>query len=270
MAATEFDADTALAPSGDGTFTGTITDRWMIGGGPNGGYIASLLLRAVMASSAQPDPISLTTHYVGRPEQGPCTVAVSVTQQTKSHVFLQASLIQQGTVRAHAIAVMGQRRDDQPFDTTMTTSASTPPGVGVPVRETGTGDGMPMMSFLDRFSYLAPNSIDLFAGDGGLPVVAGWTKLVDRDLDELAVPLFADCWPPPMFTRRGPGMAPTIELTVHFRGRPEPGWTWCIFESRLLSGGYVEEDGELWSASGKLIAMSRQISRFTAMPLPTS
>ena len=264
--ATEFDTDTALTDLGDGRFAGEITGRWMIGGGPNGGYIASIILRALMASAPQPDPISLTTHYVGRPEPGACEVTTTVSQATRSHAFMEASLVQAGTVRARSVAVFGQRRDDQPYDVTMPTPASTPPGVGVPTRDVPHGDFMPFMSFLERFHYLSPMGVDLFVGDGRRPLVGGWTRLNDRDLDTLAVPLFADCWPPPMFIRRGPGMAPTIELTVHFRDTPEPGWVWCQFESRALAGGYVEEDGELWSASGKLIAMSRQISRFTAAP----
>lgn len=111
---------------------------------------------------------------------------------------------------------------------------------------------------------VAMSSADPFTGNGAHAVVGGWTSLNDRDLDALAVPLFADCWPPPIFTRRGPGLVPTIELTVHFRNNPEPGWVWCQFESRVLAGGYVEEDGELWSERGNIIAMSRQISRFTA------
>ena len=266
MATTEFDADTALVPASDGRFAGEITDRWMIGGGPNGGYIASIILRALMATTPQPDPLSLTTHYVGRPEPGPCEVVTTLSQGTKSHAFMEASLIQAGTVRARSVAVFGNRRDDQAYDVTGKTPASTPPGVGMPSREVPHGDFMPFMSFLERFRYLSPMAVDLFAGDGRHPVVGGWTSLMDRDMDTLAIPLFADCWPPPMFVRRGPGLAPTIELTVHFRDTPEPGWVWCQFESRALIGGYVEEDGEIWSESGRLVAMSRQISRFTAAP----
>ncbi|MEY2397490.1 MAG: hypothetical protein QOJ00_664 [Actinomycetota bacterium] len=268
--ATEFDADTALRDAGGGRFEGTVTDRWMIGGGPNGGYIASIILRGLSAVAPQPDPLSMTTHYVGRPEAGPCEVTVSVSHATRSHAFMDAALVQQGTVRARSIAIFGQRRDDQPFDVDLNTPAVTPPGAGVPVRDIPVADSMPLMSFLDRFTYLAASSIDLFAGSGGPAAVGGWTKLNDRDLDNVAVPLFADCWPPPIFTRRGPGLAPTIELTVHFRNNPEPGWVWCQFESKVLAGGYVEEDGEMWSERGTLVAMSRQISRFTAAAAPAS
>lgn len=268
--ATEFDSDTALTDLGNGRFEGIISDRWMIGGGPNGGYIASFLMRGLMATSPQPDPVSMTTHFVGRPEPGPCEVVVSVSTATRSHAFMDAALAQQGTVRARAIAVFGRRRADQPYDVELTTPATTPPGVGVPVREIPMGEAEPFMSFIERFRYLAPSSIDLFAGNGAPATVGGWTSLNDRDLDTLAVPLFADCWPPPIFTRRGAALVPTIELTVHFRGDPEPGWVWCQFQSRILAGGYVEEDGELWSESGNIIAMSRQISRFTAAPPPAS
>jgi hypothetical protein len=219
-------------------------------------------MRGLAAVSPQPNALSLTTHYVGRPEPGPCEVRVGVTTATKSHVFLDASLSQQGTVRAHCIAVFGQRREDQLVDVLRTSPATGEPGVGA-AREKPP-EGMPFAAtFLERFEHRDPSGADMFRPTPDQPArVGGWTRLVDRELDELAVPLFCDCWPPPMFRRHGPGMAPTIELTVHFRNDPEPGWTWCQFESRTLSGGYVEEDGEIWSASGVLIAQSRQLSRF--------
>ena len=260
---TEFDDDTALTPAGEGLFTGNVTDRWMIGGGPNGGYVASFLMRGLAAVSPQPDALSLTTHYVGRPEPGPCEVRVGITTATRSHAFMDASLSQAGTVRAHCIAVFGQRRADQPVDMLRTTPAVGEPGTGTPRAKPP--EGMPFAAtFLDRFDYRSPWSGELFGSASNEPAVTGgWTRLVDRELDQLAVPLFCDCWPPPMFRRHGPGMAPTIELTVHFRNEPEPGWTWCSFESRALSGGYVEEDGEVWSESGVLVAQSRQLSRFS-------
>ncbi len=257
----EFDSDTALEPAGDGRFHGTVTDRWMIGGGPNGGYIAAFLMRALKAIAPNPDPLSITVHYAGRPEPGPCEVAVAITSATKSHAFLRATLTQDGTVRAHAIAVFGQRRAGL-VDILRDSPAVGAPGDGQS-REAA-GPAMFPMSFLERFDYRDPTGTDMFRGSPDGPAkVGGWTRLIDRALDDLAVPLFCDCWPPPMFRRHGPGMSPTIELTVHFRHAPEPGWNWCSFESKVLSGGYVEEDGEVWSENGVLIAQSRQLARFS-------
>jgi len=266
---TEFDTDTALSPAGDGHFTGDVTDRWMIGGGPNGGYIAAFLMRGLVAITPQPDPLSMTTHYVGRPEVGPCDVEVAITHATRSHAFMRASLSQQGSVRAHAIAVFGKRRPEQLVDIALSSPAATPPGTGARVREVPLGETVPLMSFLERFEYRQESDVDLFAVSDRPAEVGGWTRLVDRDLDDVALPLFCDCWPPPMFVRHGPGVSPTIELTVHFRQTPEPGWNWCAFASRVLSGGYVEEEGQVWSESGTLIAQSRQLARFTLAP-PTA
>ena len=262
----EFDTDTALTPAGDGHFTGSVTDRWMIGGGPNGGYIAGFLMRGLVAISPQPDPLTMTTHYLGRPQVGPCEIEVGITHTSRSHAFMHATMRQEGAVCAQSIAVFGQRRTDQLVDIALTSPAGTPPGTGARVREVPLGESVPLMSFLERFEYRQANDVDLFAVGDGPAEVGGWTHLVDRDLDNVAVPLFCDCWPPPMFVRHGAGMSPTIELTVHFRHDPEPGWNWCSFASRVLSGGYVEEEGQVWSESGILVAQSRQLARFMLAP----
>ena len=82
------------------------------------------------------------------------------------------------------------------------------------------------------------------------------------NVDALAVPLVMDSWPPAIFSTFLGGGAPTIELTVHWRGRPQAAWHLARFTSSLLAGGYVEEDGELWGQDGRLVAQSRQLARF--------
>lgn len=60
--------------------------------------------------------------------------------------------------------------------------------------------------------------------------------------------------------------APTIEMTTHVRGLPEPGWPRCRFATRFISGGMLAEDGEIWDESGTLVAQSRQLA---LVPLDT-
>lgn len=71
----------------------------------------------------------------------------------------------------------------------------------------------------------------------------------------------ADVFPPTAFNARLPvTWVPTVELTTHIRRRPEPGWLRCRFISRHIAGGFMEEDGEVWDRSGRLVAQSRQLA----------
>ena len=42
------------------------------------------------------------------------------------------------------------------------------------------------------------------------------------------------------------GWAPTVELTVHIRQRPAPGWILGEFKTDHLAGGRMIESGALW------------------------
>ena len=77
----------------------------------------------------------------------------------------------------------------------------------------------------------------------------------------------ADAMPPPLFMVAMPeGGVPTIDLTVHVRTRlDQVGWNagdWFLvrFHSRLAGHGLVEEDGEIWTADGTLLANTRQLA----------
>ena len=74
--------------------------------------------------------------------------------------------------------------------------------------------------------------------------------------------MVADCFAPAVFNS-GVGhtsWVPTIELTVQVRGRPAPGYLAASFRTRAITGGYLEEDGEVWDGAGNLVALSRQLA----------
>ena len=59
---------------------------------------------------------------------------------------------------------------------------------------------------------------------------------------------------------------PTIDLTVHFRaslplkGAKAEDYYLAVFRAREAREGFFEEDGEIWSRDGILMAQSRQLA----------
>ncbi len=92
--------------------------------------------------------------------------------------------------------------------------------------------------------------------------VDGWIRFVDdRPVDSMALTLLADCFPPSIFSAFGRvGWVPTIELTVHVRRRPQPGWIQARFVTSDLGGSTLVEDGVLWDETGALVARARQLA----------
>ena len=88
-------------------------------------------------------------------------------------------------------------------------------------------------------------------------------------IDAPLLAAYTDAWPPALFTqldraeiRAG---VPTLDLTVHFRA-PWPAhldpadFVLVAFRSRMAHEGFVEEDGEIWTRDGLLLAQSRQLA----------
>ena len=57
---------------------------------------------------------------------------------------------------------------------------------------------------------------------------------------------------------------PTVDLTIHFRnpGHVVSAGEFCLtrFRTRVAAEGFVEEDGEIWSRDGVLLAQSRRLA----------
>ncbi len=94
----------------------------------------------------------------------------------------------------------------------------------------------------------------------------GWIKFKDnRAFDTLSILLIADSFPPAVFSSQGMvAWVPTLEFSVNIRNIPTTTWLKCIFRTRFITCGLIEEDGEIWDQNGELIAISRQIAQYRA------
>jgi hypothetical protein len=101
-------------------------------------------------------------------------------------------------------------------------------------------------------------------GDGpsGVPEMRGYVSLREpREPDALLLAFAVDALPPVVFGLGATGWAPTVELTWHMRGVPEPGPLAVASRCRHVSGGWFDEEAEVWDTAGRLVAQSRQLAR---------
>jgi acyl-CoA thioesterase len=257
-----FDADTAIEDLGGGHFAARMSERWWVGKGPNGGYVAAVILRAIQAAGGERAPRSLTVNYQRSPAAGPVELAVEVEREGGRVTFLSARMIQDRKVQATALAVLSEDWSDEGYSELRMPDAGEP-GELLAV-DPDAVPGMPKMFQ----NYRARPALGEPAFSGGPPRNGAWIRT--REAHLLDAPLaatFLDAWfPAPYIRLERPHPAPTIDYTVHFRSplplpdaMPEDPYL-VAFRSNLSRHGFFEEDGELWSADGTLLAQSRQLA----------
>lgn len=235
-----------------------MSDAWNIGTNPNGGYLLASVLRAMAEISDHPDPLSVTTHFL-RPGGGgePGEVAAELIRTGRTLSTLSGSLTQGGKTRITSMAAFTDLGEVN--ESPITLEPPDLPPVEQCVARSGDQQGvdLPLRSRID----LRIHPDQALAGQAGDAVVSGWIRFTDdHPIDTMNLPLLADAFPPSLFGALGYiGWVPTIELTVHVRRRPAPGWIRGSFRSSDLTGNKMIEDGALWDETGALVAQSRQV-----------
>jgi acyl-CoA thioesterase len=258
---TRFDHDTALIPKGEGTFGGRIDPGWRIARGPNGGHIAAILLRGLKMTVDDParHARSLTVHYARPPAEGPITVHTTIERAGRSVSTTSGRMFQDDRLIALAVAAFSAPFETREFDDTQ--MPQVPPPEDLDPRA-----DRPEMPFLQHFDFRwAIGSGQL--GESDRASSAAWMRMREaRVADDLLVAQFMDAWAPAVHQKIPPKAfgVPTIDMTVHFReplplpdARPQD-WYLGTFRTRKLRQGFLEEDGELWTSDGVLVAQSRQ------------
>ena len=252
---------TAIEPLGNGSWSATCDGAWSTEAGVNGGFLAALVLRAMAAALGEEGrhPRSLTCHYLRPPAEDDVRVDVTLERRGRSLSTLTARLTQAGRLCVAALAAFAIDLDGA-LDYGGAPPAT--PGPDEVERMAPVGIAPITHQFEMRPTLGAP----LFAGaDEALS--GGWLRFADpHPLDAASLAMYADAWwpsPLPRLTR--PASVPTVDLTVHFRAPAaaaaiveEP--VLAIFRSSTSARGFFEEDGELWSRDGVLLAQSRQLA----------
>jgi acyl-CoA thioesterase len=255
-----FDADTAVEPAGDGRFSARLTDRWTaLGGTPNGGYMLAVCLRALAAEMPLPDPLVTSAYFLRPGAVGPAEIRTEVVRSGRRTATGQSSLHQDGREIVRLVATFGDLAQASGRTVGLAAPPELPPPDAAP--DILDGGSMPGVSITEQLEYRSPRPPGWARGKpSGDPSAEFWMRFRGgREPDPLALAALVDGAAPAVLELGVPGSA-TLELTVHVRGRPAPGWLACRHVTRHVIGGYHEEDFEIWDSQGRLVAQSRQFA----------
>jgi acyl-CoA thioesterase len=294
----KFDRDTAVRElrrvDADGgpmrvELAAEVSPDWRAGRGPHGGYIAAMLMRALIETVADPHraPRSLTIHYARAPAPGPVSILATIERAGRSLSTLSARMEQEGKLIALALAAFSV-----PW--------SAPEILELPMPEVAPPDAPgrerpPLFEgappFTRQISIQPRIGAVPFTGSEHPMEIGSWLGLAEpRAIDAISLAFFSDAlFSPPFIRLTDPATTPTVDLTVHFRAalgpagaaattvaaeldgdiRREPPLRepcFARFRSGLVQDGFFEEDGVIWAADGTVLAQSRQLGIVMELP----
>jgi hypothetical protein len=247
----------------------------------NGGVLMATVLRAVLDEAPNPHPVATSANFLRVPRLGAAEVQVSWLKQGKTASTARAALVQDGapvvdmTVTTGTVpgglASAGTDPAD-PADASAEALAWTGEPPAFPDLADcidlgawpGTAGANGAAGFAAHVTVLLDPAVTGWR-DGrpsGVPEMRGYVSLREpRDPDALLLAFAVDALPPVVFGLGATGWAPTVELTWHMRAVPQPGPLRVATRSRHVSGGWFDEEAEVWDSAGRLVAQSRQLAR---------
>jgi len=264
---TRFDTDTAVRLQTTGIYATDIRDSWNVTIGPNGGYVAAIILRALLShlDDAEKETRAITYHFLSPAKPGAAQVTVTTEKIGRSFATLIARLIQNERTVAMALATFAPPRSHFSYSDYNMPDVPLPETIDASLQMNPAMPGhVPFRDHYDQRLAIGPTP----PGRSALAEVGGWTRFVEkRPFDALAVVAISDSWYPSTMARDIPAItAPTIDHTVHFfSSLPCPDLTLddyllVEFRTSLAQSGFLQEDGRIWKGDGTLLAQSRQLA----------
>jgi acyl-CoA thioesterase len=258
-----FDTDTAVRLVGDGRYAATISHNWDTPNGPNGGYSLATVVRALGEALPHPDPFAISATFLRPVEHGEIGIATEVVRSGRRLSVGEARLVQGGKERIRVVATYADldamtgptRPLVDPPDLPPPDECAAPVATPERIADTAT------FTVGQRFEYRTAVPLGFARGEpSGRSEFDLWMRFREpRDPDVWSLPSFVDGAPPAVM-ELGEMASTTVELTLHVRRKPAPGWLAMRISTRHVIGGYHEEDMDVWDSTGALVAQSRQLA----------
>lgn len=267
-----FSLETQVTQLEQGRYSANMDRSWWIISGPNGGYVAAVILRAICEEVNEPSraPRSISLQFLRVPKEGLVEIEVVVERTGRTVSNLSARMTQNGVLLVIAIAVLAEPRESSLSFNELQGLPLLDDGTAIPAAETIEEEDLdpdrevPMRGHYEQRWVIGEHPFQPLPSGESLARTGGWLRPAGGEpIDAIALTAMTDAWLPPIFSRvREPLMVPTIDLTIHFRGLPKDPEAFCfvLFESPLAQDGYLIEHGQIFDAEGHLLVESRQLA----------
>jgi acyl-CoA thioesterase len=261
--------DATRVVAGDSRWQGRTSQDYFAFVGPFGGCTAATILRALIEHPQRSgDPLALTVNYCAPIAEGEFDLDVRLVKANRSSQHWSVELSQGGgDVATLATAVFAERRPSWSHQ-----SAEMPEAKPFKTILPYTKVAAPWVKQYDfRFIEGEPDF-----GSGKQAPVSAYSKLwigdrVLRKIDMLSLVSMSDAFFARVFhARRELVPFGTVTLTTYFHISSEDlaaediTHVLACADAKIFNRSYQDQNGELWSPSGKLIATTTQMGYFKA------
>jgi acyl-CoA thioesterase len=265
-----FDEATRIT-AGDSRWQGRSSPDYWAFVGPFGGITAATILRALMEHpQAAGDPLAITVNYCAPIAEGPFDLDLRLIKANRSSQHWCVELSQEGREPATlATAVFAERRPSW-SQAQMTMPEAKPfeeikryPDVGV--------------AWVKQYDFrFVEGTVDFVGGGAKSPPGSAASKLwigdrAPRRIDAPSLLSMSDAFFARIFHARGE-LVPigTVTLTTYFHAdaadllREGVTHVLGVADAKIFHKSYGDQNGELWSPSGRLLATTTQMTYFKA------
>lgn len=245
-------------PLDPGTGQLQLDPTWAVGGRPHGGYLLRRVVEQVLTEQ-HPHPMAVSAHFARSPlAADPVQVEVERLRVGRRVASSRARLSQAGEPCVEVLVSHGTLTATEPRWTDGDTGPVLPPVEDCLAAPADPGAGI-RVGHLDHVDL----RLDLSSYDVPGAEVRAWVQRADAAAPTvLDLLVFTDALPPVTFGLGMTGWSPTVELTVLLRALPAAGWVKAVQRGRLLQDGWLDEDCDLYDATGRLVAQGRQLAGY--------
>ncbi len=262
--------DATRVTAGDSRWQGQTSEDYWAFVGPFGGATAATILRALIDHPQRSgDPLALTVNYCAPIAEGTFDLDVRLVKANRSTQHWSVELTQGGAeVATLATAVFAERRPSWSHQQAEFPKAA-PFEQIVPYSRVAA-------SWVKQYDFRFVEGDPNFGGTPPAAPPNAFSKLwigdrVPRKIDMLSLMAMSDAFFARVFhARRELVPFGTVSLTTYFHASAEDlaaediSRILAVADAKIFHKSYGDQNGELWSPSGRLLATTTQIAYFKA------